>query len=110
MKQFLLILSSTIAIGCSNPKTFVLEDTNENKYFVSEFVKNVFDKNEIENCPLIVINGIPFTYNKNQDTISLPLKKSDITSLNFLNKNSSRIVYNEKENDGAIIITTKNQN
>lgn len=110
MKQFLLIISSTIVIGCSNPKIFILEDRNENKYFISEFVNNVFDKNEIENCPLIVINGIPFTYNKKQDTILLPFKKSDIISLNFLNKNSSRIMYNEKENDGAIIITTKNQN
>jgi len=59
---------------------------------------------------LIVINGIPFKYNKEQDTILLPLKKSEIANLDFLNQNSSRIIYNEKENDGAIIITSKVRN
>ena len=106
MKRTLIILSSTLFLGCSNPHTFVLNDTKQNQYFVSEFIKQVFEKNGIDKSPLIVINGIPFRYNKDQDTIILPLKKTDIISLDFLNKNSSRIIYNEKENDGAIIITT----
>ncbi|MCV9927756.1 hypothetical protein OIU83_08845 [Flavobacterium sp. LS1R49] len=110
MKRILSILSSTIVFGCSNPHTFILNDTKENKYFVLELVNQAFDENQIDKSPLIVINGIPFEYNKKQDTILLPLKKSDIISLDFLNKNSSRIIYNEKENDGAIIITTRIQN
>ena len=110
MKRTLTILSSTIFLGCSNPHTFVLNDTKQNKYFVSESINQAFEKNEIDRSPLIVINGIPFRYNKDEDTILLPLKKSDIISLDFLNKNSSRIIYNEKENDGAIIISAKIQN
>jgi hypothetical protein len=110
MKKTLLILSSAIILGCSNPKNFVLNDTKENKYFVLELVNQAFEENQIDKLPLIVIDGIPFKYNKEQDTIILPLKKSDIISLNFLNKNSSRIIYNEKENDGAVIITTKIKN
>ncbi|PTS90242.1 hypothetical protein DBR27_21860, partial [Flavobacterium sp. HMWF030] len=94
MKQTLTILSSTIFLGCSNPHTFVLNDTKQNKYFVSESINQAFEKNEIDRSPLIVINGIPFRYNKDEDTIVLPLKKSDIISLDFLNKNSSRIIYN----------------
>lgn len=109
MKKSLVILSSIILIGCSKPKVFILNDTQENKYYVQELVSNAFEENLIEKSPLIVIDGIPFRYNKAQDTILLPLKKSEITNLNFLNQNSSRIIYNEKENDGAIIITTKNQ-
>ncbi|MFH6949641.1 hypothetical protein ACHRV6_14190 [Flavobacterium sp. FlaQc-51] len=107
MKRTLLLLSSIILLGYSNPKVFVLNDTEENKYFVLELVNKAFEENQIDKLPLIVIDGIPFKYNKKQDTILLPLKKSDIISLDFLNKNSSRIIYNEKENDGAIIITTK---
>lgn len=103
----LFIFLPLIMIGCSRPKAFVLNDTSENKYFVSELINKAYKENQIEKCPLIVINGIPFEYNKNQDSIFLPFKKSDIISLNFLNINSSRIIYNEKENDGAIIITTK---
>jgi hypothetical protein len=107
MKRTLLILTSTIILGCSTPKNFILNDTKENKYFVLQLVNQAFEENQIDKSPLIVIDGIPFKYNKEQDTIILPLKKSDIISLNFLNKNSSRIIYNEKENDGAVIITTK---
>ncbi|RED24685.1 hypothetical protein BD847_1420 [Flavobacterium cutihirudinis] len=110
MKQTLLLFSSILLFGCSHPKAFVLNDKNENKYFVLDFINNAFEKNAINKAPLIVINGIPFKYNKDQDTILLPLKKSDIQSLDFLNQNSSRIIYNDKENDGAILITTRTQN
>ncbi|CAA9196379.1 hypothetical protein [Flavobacterium collinsii] len=108
MKRILLFLSCTITIGCSNnPHTFILNDKKENKYFIAESINQAFEEDLIEKSPLIVINGVPFRYNKKQDTILLPLKKSDIISLDFLNKNSSRIIYNEKENDGAIIITAR---
>ncbi|MFW0736523.1 hypothetical protein [Flavobacterium sp. T12S277] len=110
MKQILLLLSCAITIGCSNnPHTFILSDKKENKYFVAESIHRAFEEDLIEKSPLIVINGVPFRYNKKQDTILLPLKKSDIISLDFLNKNSSRIIYNEKENNGAVIIMAKNK-
>lgn len=109
MKRALLIFALVILItGCSNPKVFILNDKNENKYFVLNSINTAFQENQIGESPLIVINGIPFKYNKKQDSIILPFKKSEIISLDFLNKNSSRIIYNEKENDGAIIITTNN--
>jgi len=109
MKHILLLSLSAIAIGCSKPKTFLLNDMEKNKYYISEFVNNTFEENEIGAAPLIVINGKPLIYDKNKDTIIVPLKKTDISNLEFLNKNSSRIIYNEKENDGAIIITSKIQ-
>ncbi|WP_281634159.1 hypothetical protein [Flavobacterium luteolum] len=110
MKKNLLILLSLITVGCSNPKVFILNDKEESKSFVQKLVGTAYEKDLIGNSPLIVIDGIPFKYNKKKDTILLPLKKSDILTLDFLNKNSSRIIYNEKENDGAIIITSKIQN
>ena len=75
MKNILLICFSAIAIGCSKPKTFLLNSTEKNKYYVSEFVVNIFEKDLIGSSPLIVTNGIPFKYNKSKDTIVLPLKK-----------------------------------
>ncbi|WP_433834314.1 hypothetical protein [Flavobacterium anhuiense] len=109
MKYLSLLFLSVILVGCNKPKVFILNDTGKNRYYVSEFINTAFEDNQLENSPVIVIDGIPFRYNKNEDTIRLPLKKADITSLNFLNQNSSRIIYNEKENDGAVIISTKNQ-
>lgn len=108
MKQLILLLLLAIEPGCSSPTTFVLDDSKENKYFVSEFVNTAFEQNQIDKSPLIVINGTPFKYNKEKDTVTLPFKKSDIITLDFLNKNSSRIIYNEKENGGAILIAIKN--
>ncbi|UTN05014.1 hypothetical protein L0669_03720 [Flavobacterium bizetiae] len=110
MKRTLLILSSTIILGCSKPTVFILNDTKDNKYFISKLVNQAFEEDQIDKSPLIVINGIYLKYDKKQDTIILPLKKSDIISLDFLNKNSSRIIYNEKENGGAIIISTRIKN
>ena len=107
MKRTLLLFSSTIILGCSQPPAFVLNDTKEDKYYVLKLVNQAFKENQIDKSPLIVINGVPFKYDKKQDTIILPLKKTDIIDLDFLNKNSSRIIYNERENDGAIIITAK---
>ncbi len=109
MSKYLLILLSLLNVGCSNPKVFILNDIKDNNYYVQKLVDNAFEKDLIGKSPLIVINGIPFQYDKKQDTIVLPLKKSDIITLDFLNVNSSRIIYNEKENDGAIIINTKTQ-
>ncbi|MFD1601360.1 hypothetical protein ACFSJW_23455 [Flavobacterium artemisiae] len=109
MKHLLFLLLLAAGARCTNPKTFVLDDTEENKYFAAKFINNVFEQNLIDKSPLIVINGIPFKYNKEKDTVVLPIKKSDILNLGFLNKNSSRIIYNEKENDGAILITTKSK-
>lgn len=108
MKQAFLSLCSLLAIGCSHPRTFVLDDTVQNSNAASQSIKKAIEKDQIDISPLIVINGTPFTYNKEQDTIILPFKRSTLISLEFVNKNSSRIIYNEKENDGAIIITTKN--
>lgn len=109
MQKYFLIFLSLVALGCSNPKVFILNEKEESKYFVQQLVGNAFEKDLIGESPLIVINEIPFKYNKKQDTVFLPLKKLDIITLDFINKNSSRIIYNEKENDGAIIITSKNQ-
>lgn len=109
MSKYLLILLSLLTVGCSNPKVFILNDIKDKNYYVQKLVDNAFEKDLIGKSPLIVINGIPFQYDKKQDTIVLPLKKSDIITLDFLNVNSSRIIYNEKENDGAIIINAKTQ-
>lgn len=109
MQNSSLILLSLFAIGCSNPKIFVLNEKEESRYFVQRLVSTSFEKDLIGESPLVVINGTSFKYNKKQDTILLPLKKLDIITLDFLNKNSSRIIYNEKENDGAIIITSNIQ-
>lgn len=107
MKKILPILASVLLISCTKPKVFILNDTAPGKYSITDFVNKAFKRNEIGKSPLIVINGNSFRYNKELDTILLPLKKSDIINIEFLNINSSRIIYNEKENDGAIIITTK---
>jgi hypothetical protein len=87
-------------------KIFLLKDTSNDKYFISDSIKTVFRKGYIGKSPLIAIDGMILNYQKNLDTIILPLKKHDITSLAFLNKKSSPVIYGANANSGAVIINT----
>jgi len=87
-------------------KIFILKDTSNDKYFVSDSIKVFFRKGYIGKSPLIAIDGVVFNYQKDLDTIILPLTKSDITTLAFLNKKSSPVIYGRNAVNGTIIINT----
>jgi hypothetical protein len=84
----------------------LLKDHGASKFYLNDSVKVAYENGTIINSPLIAIDGIVYQYNKNQDTIYLPLNKIDISSIDFLNKNSSSVIYGKKETNGAIIINT----
>ena len=85
---------------------FVLKDTGETKYFISDSIKTFFRKGQIGRSPLIAIDGIVLNYQKNSDTIILSLRKSEITDVAYLNKKSSQFIYGENAISGAVIINT----
>lgn len=92
----------------SKRHTFLLEDNDSLKFQIVDAVKTAYLKKVFINSPVIAIDGILFKYHKSQDTIILPLKKKDITSIIYLNKESSSAIYGKKETNGAIIINTTN--
>ncbi|MGN6617206.1 MAG: hypothetical protein ACTHJ5_08500 [Ilyomonas sp.] len=105
-RKFVLLLS-LFFIGCGKPKTFVLEDYGNDKYYLSDSVKIAFKKGQIERAPLIAIDGVTFDYKKSMDTIVLPLKKEQIASITFINDEGSPTIYGPDADNGAIIINTR---
>lgn len=106
MKSKLIILLSFVLASCGRLKTFVLKDPGNDKYYLSDSIKIAYKKGYVEKSPLIAIDGVPFDYQKNLDTVILPLQKNQITSIDFLNKKSSPAIYGANADNGAVIINT----
>ena len=98
--------AGVLIITTSKAKIFLLENEDDSKYYLVDEIKTAFEKDQISDSPLIAIDGIPFEYDKALNTVILPLKKESISDVTILNKNSSSIIYGEKEVYGAIIITS----
>ena len=98
--------SETKNEATSHPNTFVLEDIGEDKFYLSDSVKNLFKKGYIGKSPLIAIDGVEFKYQTSQDTIIIPLKKKEITVIEFINKGSSHVIYGANADKGAVVINT----
>lgn len=86
-----------------HPKTFILEEKNDDKFFLNQEVKRGYSDGILSKNPLIIINGEVFKYDENLDTIKIPLKKSRIESVNLLNENGAKTIY-DVEKRGAVII------
>src|SRR5688572_19479676 len=110
MKITLILIIAFILTGCGSQngklKIFVLKDSTDDKYFISDSVNIIFRSGQISNAPLIAIDGVVLNYQENLDTITLPLKKRDIFTVDFLNKKSSPVIYGETAVHGAVIINT----
>ncbi|MEO6454066.1 MAG: hypothetical protein ABIN97_08345 [Ginsengibacter sp.] len=89
-----------------NPKIFVLKDISDDKYYLADSINRIFQKGYIAQSPLIAIDGVVFKYQRNLDTIMLPLLKKEIISIDFLNKKGSPFIYGAHADKGAIIIGT----
>ncbi len=86
MKSKLVIFAFLALASCGKPKIFILADSDNDKLYLSDTIKIAFKKGHIGKSPVIAIDGEPFSYRKDLDTIILPLKKNDINVVNFLNK------------------------
>lgn len=114
MKKISFLILILALFGCAKQLTvqnnkqhvFILEDKDDSKFYLIESVKKAYSEETFKNSPIVAIDGVVFIYKKNLDTIVLPLKRKEITNLQLLHKNSSSIIYGEKEINGAIIINT----
>lgn len=116
MKKILFIILICLLAGCATKRltyrnndkqhVFLLTDNDVSKFYLIDSVKSAYKRGTIINSPLIAIDGIVFQYNKDLDTIHLPIKKLDISVIEYLDKSSSPIIYGKNETNGAIIINT----
>jgi hypothetical protein len=109
-----LHIDTTTHIPLNSPKTkvqgssksFILKDINNDKYYLADSVNRVFRQGYIGQSPLVAIDGTVFQYQKKLDTVILPLSKSEILNIAFINKNGGRFIYGKGGENGAIIINT----
>lgn len=78
-------------------------NTNNSKYLLDSISK-FYQKKIFTKSPLTAIDGIVLKYDKIKDTLILPHKQSDITSVTYLGQKVSAIMYGNKEIYGSIII------
>lgn len=105
----LLAISVTKNVECQNiskQHTFLLQDKDSVKYILNDSVRNAYQRGIIVNSPILAVDGIPFSYNQQQDTIYLPLKWEEIRYFIFLHKKDSHLLYGKNATNGAIIINT----
>jgi hypothetical protein len=107
MKQILILFTLLVIIGCSKDTIFVLKDTDNQKYYLSDSIHKIAQNSQISLSPIIIIDGIPIKYDIEKDTVFLPLQKKDLYQISFLNKRSATVIYGSQGDRGAIIITTK---
>nr|WP_315205277.1 hypothetical protein [uncultured Flavobacterium sp.] len=113
MKRIIYLVLILSILSCSKQgytnhyrtHVFLLDDTNNSKYLVDS-INKVYQKKIFTKSPLVAIDGIVLKYDKTKDTLILPLKKSDITSVTYLGEKVSAIIYGKKEIYGAIVINT----
>ncbi len=89
-----------------SPKSFILKDTDRSKYYLADSVNKIFRQGYIGKSPLIAIDGTVFKYQKKLDTVMLPLSKSEILNLAFINKSDGKLIYGKDADSGAVIINT----
>src|SRR5215204_6013757 len=104
--KVLIVLLIIAFTSCGKLKVFVLEETDRSKFYIHDSVNIAFNDGLLGNKPIIAIDGIVFNYQQVQDTILLPLKRKEISSVLILNKASSSAIYGEKADDGAVVITS----
>jgi hypothetical protein len=107
MKKLILALILITIFGCSKNKTFVLKDTDNQKYFLSDSIHKIIKLDQITSTPIVIIDGRPFEYDIDNDTIFIPLEKKDLYQIAFLNKQTATMLYGFPGERGAVIIMTK---
>jgi hypothetical protein len=101
--------AGVLVITTIKSKIFLLDNEDDSMYYLVDKIKIAFENDQIANTPLIVIDGVPFEYDKMLNTIILSLKKEEITDVTILNKSSSPVIYGKDAIYGAIIISTSKQ-
>lgn len=97
-----------IAADKAKQHVFLLSDSDISKFQLIDSVTVAYQRGTIINSPIVAIDGIVFDYDKNKDTIVLPIRKNDIADVAYVDKSGSSIIYGRKETNGAIIINTLN--
>lgn len=84
----------------------MLNEISKDKYFLLDTISKVAKTKKINHSPLLIVNLLPYDWHKkiDTDTIQLHIKKKDITSISFLEKESAKKIYGKRGENGVVLI------
>ena len=109
MKKIILLLTLFAFFGCSKDKIFLLTNTDNQKYYLSDSIHKIIKTDQISSTPIIIIDAKPFGYDTEKDTIFIPLEKKDLHQISFLNQQTAVMLFGPRGDRGAVVIMTKKQ-
>ena len=101
-----LLIASILFCGCSSSR-YLLTDKGKGKTFLIDSIKELAKKGEISKKPLVVVDGIPYRFDKELKDKRLQLSKEDIKQVDRLKENVGMKIYGDYAKGGVLLITTK---
>jgi len=101
----ILILFFLIS-GCANNR-YLLIDKGKDKRFLVAAIDKAAKTGETSRKPLIVVDGIPYRYNKELKKERLQLEKKDIKQIDIIKKDVAIKIYGDEAQSGLVLITAK---
>lgn len=107
MKKIILLFTLITVIGCSKDKIFLLTNTDNQKYYLSDSILKIIKTDQISATPIIIIDAKPFEYDTEKDTVFIPIEKKDLHQISFLNQQTAVMLFGPRGDRGAVVIMTK---
>jgi len=106
MRTIISVFIFTIVLsGCVTKKYFLQDQGSDKKYLV-EYIKTNQASGELSKKPLIVIDGIPYRYDKELKEGNLPLTRDNIGDIFIVSTEAGTQIYGDYGKGGVILITT----
>jgi hypothetical protein len=102
--RFLILLFLTS--GCANNR-YLLIDIGKDRRFLVAAIDKAAKTGEISQKPMIVVDGIPYRYDKELKNNRLQLGKKDIKQIDIVKKDVAIKIYGDEAKSGLLLITTK---
>lgn len=103
---FRLLILAILISGCTGNR-YLLSDKGKDKRFLIDAIKEASKTGEMSQKPMIVIDGIPYRYDKELKNKRLQLTKNDIKQIDKVKKDVGIKIYGDAAKEGLLLITTK---
>ena len=103
---FRILILVVLISGCSGNR-YLLTDKGKEKRFLIETIEVSTKTGEVSKRPMIVVDGVPYRYDKELKNKRLQLSKKDIEKIERLKKDIGIKIYGESAQGGILVVTTK---
>lgn len=107
MKNILSFLFLVLMLsGCASGR-YILTDSGKHKRILVKTINEMYHSGQISKKPILVIDGIPYRFEKELKESKLSFSKDEIEKIQLLKKEVGIRIYGEYAQCGVLLITTK---